>query len=185
MKPRGIIIEPKKMVYFYLPKTSCTTLKTFFADLLDLEIPIKDGTEMDIHGQEIGFDYTHVPLEGYYNFAYVRNPFDRLMSCYSQKIYKSVDRKVFPQTDMFYTGMEFEVFIDTILSIKDKERHYMLHSELLPEGVITHKMEGDLFLKFLEPLNVSEKINLWTTELKEKVYEHYRNDFIRFGYEKN
>lgn len=186
MKALGIIIEQYKSVYWYLPKTSCTALKTYFAGVMGLTIPYRDGTEMDIHGQDIGFQFTDKVLDGYYNFAYVRNPYDRLMSCYSQKIYKKVDRKVFPLEQLFYAGMDFDLWIETILHIDRKERHYAIHSDFLPQGIHTHKMENDLFLKFcVEPKNVSEHINLWTPELKEKVYEHYKNDFIRFGYEKD
>ena len=112
MKPRGIVLHDKKMVYWYLPKTACTALKTFFANYLNLKIPFKNGDEMDIHGQDIGFEFTESVIEGYYNFAYVRNPFDRVMSLYSQKIIDKVDRKVFPDENIFYKGMPFEKFLD-------------------------------------------------------------------------
>lgn len=182
MKLKGIVLDHKKMVYWYLPKTSCTTLKTYFANELKLNIPYKNGDEMDIHGQEIGFKFTEKVIEDYYNFAYVRNPFDRIMSLYSQKIYKSIDKKVFPQEDIFYIGMPFEKFIDAIINIEVQERHYTPQSKLLPTGIYVHKMEGDLFLKMLKPLNVSEKLNLWTEDTKEKVYQFYKEDFIRFNY---
>lgn len=185
MKALGIIIEQYKSVYWYLPKTSCTALKTYFAGVMGLKIPYRDGSEMDIHGQDIGFQFTDKVLEGYYNFAYVRNPYDRLMSCYSQKIYKKVDRKVFPD-EKYQTGMDFDLWLDYIINEEKPERHYRKHSDFLPDGVDTHQMENDLFLMFcVEPKNVSDKLNLWTPETKEKVYNHYKNDFIRFGYEKD
>jgi hypothetical protein len=182
MTPRGIIIHDKKLVYWYLPKTCCTALKTYFANYLNLKIPFKNGNEMDIHGQNIGFEFTEKVIDGYYNFAYVRNPFDRIMSLYSQKIRDGVDRKVFPDESLFYKGMPFQLFVDRIIEIPEKERHYMLQSDMILKGVHVHKIEGDLFLKFVKPLNVSEHLNLWTNETKDKIYEFYKEDFIRFGY---
>lgn len=182
MKLKGIVLHDKKMVYWYLPKTSCTTLKTYFAKELGLTIPYKNGDEMDIHGQDIGFVFTLDVIDSYYNFAYVRNPFDRVMSLYSQKIAKSVDRKVFPDEDIFYQGMPFNEFLDAIIEIPIKERHYIPQSSMLPQGIHIHKMENDLFLKMLKPLNVSEPMNEWTHETREKAYQFYKQDFIRFGY---
>jgi hypothetical protein len=182
MKSRGIIIESKKMVYWYLPKTCCTTLKTYFAHELGLNIPYKNGNEMDIHGQEIGFQFTEEVLAGYYNFAYVRHPFDRIMSLYSQKIFDSVDRKVFPDTDKFYAGMPFNQFLEAIASMPNKERHYKPQSEMIHQGVHIHKMENDLFLRMLKPLNVSQSLTFWTPETKNLAYDIYEQDFIRFNY---
>jgi hypothetical protein len=182
MKLKGIVLHKKNMVYWYLPKTCCTTLKTYFANELGLKIPYKTGTEMDIHGQDIGFTFTEEVIDMYYNFAYVRNPFDRVMSLYSQKILNKVDRKVFPNEDIFKLNMPFEEFLDAIISIENKERHYIPQSEMLPQGVHYHHMENDLFLKMLKPLNVSNPINLWTSKTKEKAYQFYKQDFIRFNY---
>jgi hypothetical protein len=181
MKLKGIVLDKYKMVYWYLPKTCCTALKTHFAKDLGLTIPYRDGTEMDIHGQDIGFTFTEEVIQEYYNFAYVRNPFDRVMSLYSQKILSPVDRKVFPET-YFYRDMPFELFLDGIINIPQKERHYMPQSAMLPEGIHIHKVETDLFLKFITPANISKAVNHWTPETKEKAYEFYKNDFIRFGY---
>jgi hypothetical protein len=183
MELKGIILHDKKMVYWYLPKTCCTSLKTYFANQLGLQIPFKNGDEMDIHGQDIGFEFTTKVIDDYYNFAYVRHPFDRIMSLYSQKIYKVVDRKVFPDKMKFYVGMRFDIFLDNIISMEEPERHYIPQSTLLHNtGIHIHKMEGDLFLKLINPLNVSEKLDLWTKETKEKAYQFYKEDFIRYNY---
>ena len=170
------------MVYWYLPKTSCTTMKWYFANHLGLVVPKRDGTDLDIHGQDIGFEFTEDVIDGMYNWAYVRNPFDRISSLYSQKIHKNVDRKVFPDENIFYKGMPFEEFIDAIITIENKERHYIPQSEMLDMGIYTHKMENDLFLRMLKPRNVSEKLDVWTKETKHKAFKFYKNDFIRFGY---
>jgi hypothetical protein len=183
MKLRGIVLHKRKMVYWYLPKTCCTALKTYFANELGLKIPFKNGDEMDIHGQDIGFEFTENVIEGYYNFAYVRNPFDRVISLYSQKINtENVDRKVFPDENIFYSFMPFDEFVHAIINIPNKERHYIPQSELLPKGIYHHKMESDLFLKMIKPLNVSKKLNLYDNETLDLVYNFYKNDFIRFGY---
>lgn len=182
MKQLGIVLHKRKMVYWYLPKVACTTLKTYFANELGLVIPYKNGTEMDIHGQDIGFVLTDTIIDDYYNFALVRNPYDRVMSLYSQKIYKEVDRKVFPDEDIFYVGMPFNLFLERIAKIKDKERHYKPQSEMLHYAIHIHKMENNLFLRMLKPLNVSEPINFWTPETRQMAYELYRQDFIRFDY---
>lgn len=182
---KGIVLHHRKMVYWYLPKTACTTLKTYFARELGLHIPYRDGTEMDIHGQDIGFEFTEKVIPEYFNFAYVRNPFERFLSLYNQKIATKVDRKVFPDEKLFTQGMDFELFLDTCISIEHKERHYIPQSDLLPDCVHTYKMERDLFLKMLQPLNISSRIDRWTPETKKKAYRFYMKDFIRYGYHFN
>lgn len=185
MKARGIVLNDRKMVYWYLPKTACTTLKNYFAVELGLTIPFRDGTAMDIHGQDIGFEFTEQVIPEYYNWAYVRNPYDRISSLYSQKIVtEKVDRKVFPDGNKFYSYMSFEKFVKEIISIENPERHYILQSKLLPNGVHFHKLEGDLFLKMIKPKNTSRELFVYDDVTKELVYKHYEQDFIRFGYNK-
>ena len=183
MKLKGIVIHPLKCVYWYLPKTCCTTMKWLIASLLNLKVPYRDGSDMDIHGQDIGFEFTEELVPEYYNFAFVRNPFDRIVSLYSQKIHtENVDRKVFPDEDLFYSYMPFEEFLDKIIAKEDKERHYMLQSYMLHKDINVHRIEDVEWLKYIKPKNTSAKLDVLTTETKIKIFNHYKEDFTRFGY---
>jgi hypothetical protein len=43
----GIVLHKLKMVYWYIPKVACTTLKIHFADLCGLPYDKSDGIEID------------------------------------------------------------------------------------------------------------------------------------------
>lgn len=128
----NIVLHKYKTIYFPIPKVACSSLKKFCADTLNIEIKGKDINE-DVHDQ-------HFPCvkkykinkmyKDYFKFCFVRNPWDRLVSCYMNKIF--LDENDIQQTKSrfvsnkinqkkFKLGMSFEEFINAVCSIPDEK----------------------------------------------------------------
>lgn len=187
----GIIIHELKAVYWPIPKNACTTLKTYYADMMKLKY---DGLVHDAP-----FEYTDKPIHGYYNFAIVRNPIDRLCSLFKNKVrpdrdtdamyLRGCERPVFERYGIFHNGMNFDEFVSAIVSIRDPDPHFDKQVNLVPEGVDVSKMENYwqlIAISWVLPkLNSSGSYHtVMSKETKDMIYEHYKEDFIKFGYDR-
>lgn len=131
---RRILLKPYRAIYIPIPKVACTSFKTAFADLLGVDLNKAGG---DPH--RVLFP-SPVPVEalrgllypGFYRFAFVRNPWARLVSCYRDKIGNEVKTgghthftirpgiaNCLARFDAFEAGMSFEAFVDAVASIPD------------------------------------------------------------------
>lgn len=131
---RGIVSHKYKFIYFYIPKVASTTLKKDLAKTL-FHRDINERVHMFCFDEVI--DIQSGEYEDYFKFALVRNPWDRLLSCYSDKILHTnvtndefkngvFRRYVRRYKDLFYMGMPFDEFIRVISNIPDEkaERHF-------------------------------------------------------------
>lgn len=125
------IYEDKKLVYLSIPKVACTSIK--IATVPDYNKADKDSY-MDIHSEA---EHLHASSlsniqEKYYKFAFVRSPFDRLISCYEDKVKKTVQhngRYFFDTTynkiimrlfgNKFDADMSFSDFVQLVSKIPD------------------------------------------------------------------
>jgi chondroitin 4-sulfotransferase 11 len=70
-----MISHKKKFVYIHIPKTAGMSLRAFFR-------PYKDDVRLSM-GHPYYYEYLKIfEIQDYYNFACVRNPFDRLVSAF-------------------------------------------------------------------------------------------------------
>jgi hypothetical protein len=122
----GYVLDPYDAVYIAIPKVACTSLKTAFAAAL--------GLEGDVHYEA---DWPRIALEdlqrrhdGAFVFGFVRNPWDRLLSCYASKIQpgrddyyftSGVEHNFWTYGDLFSGEMSFEAFVEATASIPDEE----------------------------------------------------------------
>ena len=131
---RRILLKRYRAIYIPVPKVACSSFKAAFAQLLGLSL---DQAHGDPH--RVWFP-SPVPIEnlqailypGFLRFGFVRNPWDRLVSCYRDKIGNEVDgythftirpgvANCLARFDSFVAGMSFDEFVDAVAAIPDSE----------------------------------------------------------------
>lgn len=140
----NILIEAHKSIFFILPKNACSSAKAQIIDVLALGKGPK--YPIDVHDPNI-YDYPFVKTEelnneyqAYLRFCIVRNPWDRLVSCYKDKI-REIDyvmdgyingvSVIFQEYgSRFYGGMPFNEFVEVVCNIPDAESEHHFSSQL-------------------------------------------------------
>jgi len=138
-------------LYFAIPKVANTSFKAYIVDLLGDQIsaeylhsekkqfPFRDRDgRIFLKKSNILLNFENaIPFSHYRQFCFVRNPWDRLLSCYLQKIYETPINTQFTINGVyrgfykkfgttFYAGMKFPDFVDAVSQIPDNEadRHF-------------------------------------------------------------
>ena len=130
---KNILIENHKALFFIIPKTGCTSLKVQLVKPLGMKQ--SENIHSFIHQLEhynfpfSNYDELTTTYKEYFKFAMVRNPWDRLVSCFKDKIrtadYNETGFKngvAIPLQRFgasFYGGMTFEAFIDVVCELPD------------------------------------------------------------------
>lgn len=129
---RRILLREYRAIYIPVPKVACTSFKAAFAQLLGLRL---DKAQGDPHRRWFP---SPVPIEslqgylyaGFFRFGFVRNPWDRLVSCYRDKIRNEAEgytqftirpgvANCLARFDSFVAGMPFDAFVDAVAAIPD------------------------------------------------------------------
>ncbi len=175
-KPNGIIIHELKTVWFSIPKNASTTLKVHFANTLG--IPFKNP-------HNVKFERTWHPVEGYFNFALVRNPYERLYSLWSSWDNVHYERVYNKYKGLFYKGMSYRDYVASVTSLDydETDPHFMPQYLQIPKSVHVEKIEDNLLLKILGMHNSTQKPNKAPQD--ERIFNYYKEDFERFRYSKN
>ena len=129
--PSSILLKPYGAVYIDIAKVASSSIKSYLASLLDLE-----GAEGNPHQVKFPRPKSADPLgeriyPELYTFAFVRNPWDRLVSCYRDKILGEVDdftafaesgvAHCLARFDAFSANMSFRDFVSAVASIPDED----------------------------------------------------------------
>jgi len=127
----SIYLERYQAVYIDIAKVASSSIKATLASVLEIEdvkgnphdLEFPRPTTIDPNGEKIYPDL--------YSFAFVRNPWDRLFSCYRDKIIGEVhDFTEFSDSgiayclvrfEVFKAGMSFREFVHAVASIPDQE----------------------------------------------------------------
>jgi hypothetical protein len=129
-----ILLRPYRAIYISVPKVACTSFKTAFAGLLGLRLDRVNGDPHRLRYPSPipGAGLQRVLYPGFYRFAFVRNPWDRLVSCYRDKIKNEVEgythftirpgvANCLARWSVFQPDMSFEDFVRAVASIPDSE----------------------------------------------------------------
>lgn len=178
----NIVLHDLKAVYFYIPKNGSSTIKFICKELLGNQ-QNPDQPYLHLHT----YDYPFIPMEDlykfrdYYWFAFVRDPIDRLASCYKNKILDS------PRTDQwykrgiargfankggaFYAGMSFTDFALAACDISDRDadKHFRSQHHSLP--IVDDSIDLD-YLGRVETLEADLKAILKALDVEVRSIPH-------------
>jgi hypothetical protein len=185
------ISDEKKFVWFRVPKVATRAI-LFLLSQANIQLTAEHAS---------GCHYPVNKHKDYYKFAFVRNPWDRLVSCWQDKI---VDHhRLGLKEELFPKLQEFENFVDYVSENIDLEygnRHLRLQCRMIDLNHIDYlgrfeKFTADLkeikkalgITAFTKKMNASKRKveyrEYYNDRVKDKVAELYRRDIQIFNYE--
>lgn len=203
-KNKYTVVRKKRLVYVHIPKAATSSI---------VESITNAGAKDDymIHTLAKAVNNLTETEENYYKFSFVRNPFERLVSCYESKYHE--DRKHLK----VLTYLTYDYYLLGYMS-KDRGFDHFVHKVCaLPDGLrdlhvksqyrILHDKKGRLQVNFVgkfENLKRDYKIieqkykveslphfnksghkdwrDYYTLKTAQLVYHTYKKDIEKFGY---
>ncbi len=138
-----MVLDDLKLIYFPIPKVAASSFKYVFATYLnyDQSVDIRDHNKLHklIFPSVNRIEIQAGDYDDYLKFTCVRNPWDRLVSCYKSKIKSNkrytdihfkngVDRR-FLYYKVFKAGMSFKTFVHEVCNIPDIESDFHFRSQ--------------------------------------------------------
>jgi Sulfotransferase family len=183
----------KKYIWFRVAKVATRSLLAYFSEYG--ECLIKEGFHSPIDLSD---------ADDFYKFAFTRNPYDRLVSCWLDKVCNKNKFNLNPIAYQIYKR-SFSAFVKFHIAKKNlnfSNAHFRRQSVLLPEkglDFIGHietleqdfnhvidvlKLSKHELLKKNETQNRKDWRFYYTPSIKRLVADLYSDDFERFGYDK-
>ena len=217
-----IVLHKHKCIYVPIPKVACSSIMSACADILEVKFPESEWKPelFQTNKWDHLFDRQSVIMPKsrasayteYWKFAFVRNPWDRLLSCYSEKIREDGDKENFTAGvsnillpfGVFRSTMSFEEFARTAVAIADDiaDPHWRSQNTFACQGsrlwvdfvgrfesverdfqLVCQRIGTDCVLPHL--LRSDHKIyrECYSDALCDLVARRYRRDIDMFGYQ--
>lgn len=189
---RPIISHKNKYIYYGVPKVASISIRKMLAEFDGIEwiFPPSSNTKFEYVSQNGALKYP------YFKFAFVRNPWDRLVSCYADKV---IGGYKFNYHGMKFAGMEFKEFAKLVCSINDnrsdghfKSQHtfikhnidFMGRFENLANDLDVVRSKLGIGIKEEHLMKSKRKTyeDYYDEDLKEMVGDRYKEDISKFGY---
>lgn len=199
---RGIVVPELGLCFVPTPKVANRSIKAAVAAVA------RPGYRGDPH--LAGWQYCPVSAlkhTGLYSFGFVRNPLDRLYSCYAQKIVfygrmRNMPIEFWRYGDTFHPDMSFAEFVEAVVNIPDRladhhfrSQHTFLYDNGAPAVDLIGRFENleqdweairrRFDLPALAHYNRSPHPHYskaYTPELARAAAERYARDIALFGY---
>jgi len=220
----GIVIDVVNLQaqYFAIPKVACSSLMAALVDFVGVEFPDNEWKPELFQTNKWDHLYTRAEvvltketalrLAKRFRFAFVRNPWDRLVSCYAEKIRDDGDEENFTNGvsnvlrpfGVFHRGMSFEDFTSAAVGIADNlaDPHWRSQFTFLVDGrgrmpmdfigrfenleddvaQLSVRIGAELKLPHLLASKHEHYRDYYSRALREKVRERYLRDINMFGY---
>ena len=184
------LCHEKKFIWFRVAKVGSRTILNHLLD---------NGVHLDVeHGRKLRYPVNH--FHDYFKFAFVRNPWDRLVSCWNNKV---IDSNLFRFDEAELEKMRnFENFVGYVgsINVDTCNRHLRSQNSVIDLNNIDYLGRMETFADDLQ--YIFQRLELDTTaiksrnvtsdrkpyqqyyssELAEQVARIYRKDVQIFGY---
>jgi len=184
------LCHEKKFIWFRVAKVGSRTILNHLLD---------NGVHLDVeHGRKLRYPVNH--FRDYFKFAFVRNPWDRLVSCWNNKV---IDSNLFRFNEAELEKMRnFENFVGYVgsINVDTCNRHLRSQNSVIDLNNIDYLGRMETFADDLQ--YIFQRLELDTTaiksrnvtsdrkpyqeyyssELAEQVARIYRKDVQIFGY---
>ncbi len=201
--PRTIVVDELRLIYLPIPKVASRSIKVALAHRI--------GLSFDGHPDRAAWRTLPLPLAvrrtDYYRFGFVRDPLDRLASCYAQKIVlygrlMKLPSEFWRYGDWFRPDMSFDEFVRRVAVIPDHiaDMHFRSqHRFLCHRGRSATDFVGRFERLITDWRTLQERFDLpdlshenpsprgrspalYSKPLAVLAAERYREDVERFGY---
>lgn len=141
--------DDQKYVWFRIAKNGTRTMLAI----------LKENTKVSKDGELILFNKNK--YKEYFKFVIIRNPWDRLVSCYENKV---VEKRKFPSC----WDKDFSHFVDYVASknIEKCNKHFRLQTKLFPVDQVDYIGKFENFKEEFE--YITDKIGISKPELIQK-----------------
>lgn len=210
-----IISHKYKFIYIPIPKVACTTLLNRVAEIIHSsninKLRTKSHRDIHLKRKEIfNSNESAVCHEvelavkeycEYFKFAFTRNPFTRIHSCYIDKISYDTygfDNNLISRYQKMHRGMSFFDFLKTVLEmpIDEMDEHFRPQYTFLPfesldfigtlENIDEHWSYIESRIKIshkpLPHFNKTQEVDNYTVDSENMVRKIYYKDFKLFNY---